>query len=84
MTGWPRQRGLTLDELLTSYRVQILMLQKNERRLRFNQRGVAESHLKCAEIDSPFAPVDRDYREAWGRGCKTTARCRPACATGFR
>lgn len=72
--------GLTVDELLTIYHVQFPVLQKNERRLLFDQRGmevpvktvggvlgVDESHPRFAEMVPPFTPVDReeDYRVAW-------------------
>jgi hypothetical protein len=72
--------GLSLDELLTIYRVQLPVLQKNERRLRFDQRGIEvpmktiggelapdEGHEKFAEMVPPFTQVNReaDYREAW-------------------
>jgi len=72
--------GLTLDELLTIYRVQFPVLQENDQRLRFDQRGmivpvktrkgvlmVKEEDEKFPEMVPPFTPVDReaDYREAW-------------------
>jgi hypothetical protein len=72
--------NLTLDELITIYRVQFSVLQKNERRLRFDQRGIEvpmktiggelapdTTHEKYAEMVAPFTSVDRerDYREAW-------------------
>ena len=71
---------LRLDELITIYRVQFPVIQKNERRLRFDQRGmevpvktvggefgVDVNHPKYAEMVPPFTSVDReeDYRVAW-------------------
>ncbi len=72
--------GLTLDELLTIYRIQFPVLQEHEHALRFDQQGmevpmktvggeldVNESHPKFPEMVPPFTPVDRedDYRVAW-------------------
>lgn len=72
--------GLTLDELLTIYHVQFPVLQQNEARLRFDQRGYVvpvktiKGELIINEADPtfpnmvpPFTPVDReaDYRQAW-------------------
>jgi hypothetical protein len=71
---------LSLEELLTIYRVQFSVLQKFEVRLRFDQRGmevpmktiggelgVDVNHPKYAEMVRPFTSVDReeDYRVAW-------------------
>ena len=71
---------LSISELLTIYRVQFPVFQKNERRLRFDQRGmevpmktiggelgVDENHPRFGEMVPPFTSVDReeDYRVAW-------------------
>ena len=72
--------NLKLDELLTIYRVQFPVLQKNEQRLLFDQRGfvvpvktvrgelvVNEDDPTFPDMVPPFTPVDReaDYRQAW-------------------
>jgi hypothetical protein len=72
--------GLTFDELLSMYRVQFPVLQDDDRRLRFDQRGMEvpmktiggelgedKGHPKYAEMVPPFTSVDReeDYRVAW-------------------
>lgn len=76
---------LSLDELIAIYRVQFPVLQKNERRLLFDQRGVHvpvrtrhgelvvdEEHPDFPDMVPPFTPVDReaDYREAWAHFSK--------------
>ena len=72
--------NLTLKELLTIFRIQFPVLQKNEKRLVFDQRGykvpvktmhgelvINEDHEDFPEMVPPFTPVDReaDYRQAW-------------------
>jgi hypothetical protein len=71
---------ISLEDLITIYRIQFPVLQENERRLRFDQRGmevpvktvggefgVDKDHPKYAEMVPPFTSVDReeDYRVAW-------------------
>jgi len=71
--------NLTMDKLVTIYHVQFPVLQKHERRLRFDQRGMQvpvrtirgelgpnEHHPDFPNMVPPFTPVDHedDYREA--------------------
>ena len=71
---------LSLDEFISVYRVQFPVLQKYDRLLLFDQRGMEvpvksvsgelgpdENHPKFPEMVPPFTPVDRedDYRVAW-------------------
>jgi hypothetical protein len=72
--------GLKLEDLLTIYRIQFPVLQDNERKLLFDQRGmivpiktvkgeltIDKNHPKYGEMMPPFTSVDReeDYRVAW-------------------
>jgi hypothetical protein len=72
--------GMTIDELITIYRVQFPVLQNYERRFLFDQRGyevpvktsygellINEDHEDFPDMVPPFTPVNReeDYRKAW-------------------